>query len=200
MLLTSISKAPFPRPSRTTFQPCFLGAGEGSGSGWPPGTWASGTCRACTARRKEGEKQYNERRVLSLVCLGQGGCTPEDQPRPCPSPASIPSSPCTRCIAGTALLSSCGVSLHSPVPGHARAPSLQKPLQRKSEALRRLCTATWRWSARDRLYKRGKFPCCLLPKHLTRIKASPGGDPISHIETKLFSFLEPLSQSQIQKE
>lgn len=57
-----------------------------------------------------------------------------------------------------------------------------------SEAPRLMAGASvWR-GAKGYICRRGNFPSCILPKHLTRIKVSPGA-PISHIETKLFSFL-----------
>lgn len=59
-------------------------------------------------------------------------------------------------------------------------------------------TDTWSWSLMECICKCGKFPFCILPKHLTRIKVSPQGNQFHILKPNFFPsciFFLPLSVS-----
>lgn len=109
-------------------------------------------------------------------CLGRNDCILRADLCSCLLSLPWPPPPNrTRCIflavAGQPL---CHLVRHLLFPLSQAIPGLVASRSTSVES-ERFCTETQSQSAREYICKRGKFPICILPKHLTRIKVSPRG-------------------------
>ena len=122
-------------------------------------------------RPAESTQPDEKRRLMRSLCsalaiLGRGCFTPGPPLHPTPDSLVLflPRSPPRNTPQGCGgPLSPCWAAF--PFPDHPGLFSLQKLL----------CTEPGGWSAAKSICKRGKFPLCVLLKHLTRIKVSPRG-------------------------
>lgn len=142
-------------------------------------------------------------RAFSAVSLlERGHSTPECHPLPSPAPASVPFS-----RQGTSLCNQQPLSVQPQPLGHlpdipslafpdpCRALSSWSP-SNGSEGFAQTLRVGAPWNASANVEN---FPFAFSLNIWQELKFPPG-EPISHIETKLFSFLYSLSQSQIEKE